>query len=48
MSHTVTDTPRPFQPPITQRDVELEVANCVGGEGSAQCGNNTALPGLVV
>src|SRR5262249_5411093 len=23
--------PRPFQPPVTQRDVEAEIAHCVGG-----------------
>jgi len=31
MSLSVRDTPRPFQPSITQRDLELEVAQCVGG-----------------
>ncbi len=31
MSLTVRDTPRPFQPPVAQRDVEAEVAHCVGG-----------------
>ncbi|MCE7004534.1 hypothetical protein LWC34_17100 [Kibdelosporangium philippinense] len=31
MSLSTRDTPRPFQPPITQRDLELEVAQCVGG-----------------
>ena len=31
MSPTVRDTPRPFQPAIAQRDIELEVAQCVGG-----------------
>jgi hypothetical protein len=30
MSHCVCDTPRPFQPSITQRDIEAEVAHCVG------------------
>jgi RNA-directed DNA polymerase len=25
------DTPRPFQPPVTQRDIEAEVICCVGG-----------------
>jgi RNA-directed DNA polymerase len=31
MSQSVCDTPRPFQPLITQRDLKLEVAQCVGG-----------------
>jgi hypothetical protein len=31
MSPTVRDTPRPFQPAVAQRDIELEVAQCVGG-----------------
>ncbi len=31
MSHSVSDTPRPFQPPVAQRDIEAEVAHCVGG-----------------
>jgi len=31
MSPTARDAPGPFQPAITQRDVELEVAQCVGG-----------------
>jgi hypothetical protein len=31
MSHILRDTLRPLQPPITQRDVEAEVAQCVGG-----------------
>jgi hypothetical protein len=31
MSPSTCDTPRPFQPPITQRDIEAEVAQCVGG-----------------
>src|SRR5256884_3751328 len=31
MSHILRDTPRPFQPAITQRDIETEVAHCVGG-----------------
>jgi hypothetical protein len=31
MSHPVSDTPRPFQPPVAQRDIEAEVAHCVGG-----------------
>jgi hypothetical protein len=31
MSPSTRDTPRPFQPPITQRDIEAEVAQCVGG-----------------
>jgi len=31
MSLGLRDTPRPFQPAITQRHIELEVAHCVGG-----------------
>jgi LuxR family maltose regulon positive regulatory protein len=31
MSLSICDTPWPFQPPVTQRDVKAEVAQCVGG-----------------
>jgi hypothetical protein len=31
MSAVLNDTPRPLDPPITQRHLETEVANCVGG-----------------
>jgi hypothetical protein len=31
MSHRLTDTPRPLNPPIAQRHLEAEVAHCVGG-----------------
>jgi len=31
MSRSVSDTPWPFQPPVAQRDIEAEVAHCVGG-----------------
>lgn len=31
MSNILRDTPRSFQPPITQRDIKAEVAQCVGG-----------------
>jgi CubicO group peptidase (beta-lactamase class C family) len=31
MSQLGLDTPRQFQPPVAQRDVEAEVAHCVGG-----------------
>ena len=31
MSTTATGTPWPFQPPVTQGDVEAEVIHCVGG-----------------
>jgi RNA-directed DNA polymerase len=31
MSETTRGTPRPLQPSVTQRDIELEVAQCVGG-----------------
>jgi hypothetical protein len=39
MSLSACDTPRPFQPSITQRDLELEVAQCVGGEVSPLLAN---------
>ena len=31
MSLTAGDTPRPFQPPVAQRDIKAEVIHCVGG-----------------
>jgi RNA-directed DNA polymerase len=31
MSTTASGTPWPFQPPVAERDVEAEVAHCVGG-----------------
>ena len=31
MSLTARDTPRPFQPPVAQRDIKAEVIYCVGG-----------------
>ena len=31
MSLTGRDTPRPFQPPVAQRDIKAEVIYCVGG-----------------
>jgi RNA-directed DNA polymerase len=31
MSRFVSDTPRSLQPSILQRDIETEVAHCVGG-----------------
>jgi len=31
MSRTVRDPPGPFHPAVAQRDIELEVAHCVGG-----------------
>ena len=31
MSPVAGDTPRPFQPPVAQRDLETEVIYCVGG-----------------
>jgi hypothetical protein len=34
MSETTRGTPRPLQPSVTQRDIELEVAQCVGGVSS--------------
>ena len=39
MSQVVFDTPRQFQPPVTQRDIELEVAHCVGGVASPLLAN---------
>ena len=31
MSQPARDTPRPFQPPVAQRDIKAEVIHCVGG-----------------
>jgi hypothetical protein len=31
MSRSVSDTPRPLQPSILKRDIETEIAHCVGG-----------------
>ena len=31
MSSIAGDTPRPFQPPVAQRDIKAEVIYCVGG-----------------
>jgi hypothetical protein len=31
MSLITGDTPRPFQPPVAQRDIKAEVIYCVGG-----------------
>src|SRR5258708_5923067 len=31
-------TPRPFQPPVAQRDIKGEVAYCVGGVATPPCG----------
>jgi hypothetical protein len=31
LSHRFVDTPWPLNPPITQQDLEAEIANCVGG-----------------
>ncbi len=39
MSLTGRDTPRPFQPPVAQRDIEAEVAHCVGGVKSPLLSN---------
>jgi hypothetical protein len=39
MSLTGRNTPRQFQPPIAQRDVEAEVAHCVGGVVTAALAN---------
>jgi hypothetical protein len=45
MSLCPVDTPRPFQPPVVQRDLEAEVAHCVGGVLSPLLAN-IALSGL--
>jgi RNA-directed DNA polymerase len=39
MSRTARDAPRPLQPAVTQRDIELEVAQCVGGVASPLLAN---------
>jgi Group II intron, maturase-specific domain/Reverse transcriptase (RNA-dependent DNA polymerase) len=39
MSLTAGDTPRPFQPPVTERDLETEVIHCVGGVASPLLAN---------
>ena len=39
MSCTGRGTPRPLQPSVTQRDIELEVAQCVGGVPSPLLSN---------
>lgn len=38
MSRRHLDTPSPLQPPVAQRDLELEVAKCVGGVITATWG----------
>ena len=45
MSLPTRDTPRPFQPPVAQRDIKAEVIYCVGGVISP-CLLNVALHGL--
>ena len=45
MSLIIRDTPRPFQPPVAQRDIKAEVIYCVGGVISPLL-LNVALPGL--
>ena len=45
MSLPVRDTPRPFQPPVAQRDIKAEVIYCVGGVISPLM-MNVALHGL--
>jgi hypothetical protein len=42
MSLTGRDTPRPFQPPVAQRDIKAEVAHCVGGVITAIWGEISA------
>jgi RNA-directed DNA polymerase len=39
MSLPARDTPRPFQPPVAQRDIEAEVIYCVGGVQSPLLAN---------
>ena len=38
MSLPAGDTPRPFQPPVAQRDIKAEVIYCVGGVITPPCG----------
>jgi RNA-directed DNA polymerase len=45
MSQPARDTPRPFQPPVAQRDIKAEVIHCVGGVISP-CLRNVALHGM--
>jgi len=45
MSLLAGDTPRPFQPPVAQRDIKAEVIYCVGGVTSPLL-LNVALHGL--
>jgi RNA-directed DNA polymerase len=45
MSQPARDTPRPFQPPVAQRDIKAEIIHCVGGVISP-CLLNIALHGL--
>src|SRR5262249_56546628 len=45
MSLTAGATPRPFQAPVAERDLEAEVIHCVGGVLSP-CLLNVALHGL--
>jgi hypothetical protein len=40
MSHRLTDTPRPLNPPIAQRHLEAEVAHCVGGVSTPPWGDH--------
>ncbi len=41
MSLPGRDTPRPFQPPVAQRDLKAEVIYCVGGVTTAVLVNVT-------
>jgi hypothetical protein len=45
MSLIACDTPRPFQPPVAQRDIKAEVIYCVGGVSSPLL-MNVALHGM--
>jgi len=38
MSLIAGGTPRPFQPPVAQRDIKAEVIYCVGGVITPPCG----------
>jgi K+-transporting ATPase ATPase C chain len=46
MSRSLRDTPRPFQPAITQRHIKAEVAQCVGGVVTPIRGNASAQPAV--
>ena len=45
MSLPGRDTPRPFQPPVAQRDVKAEVIYCVGGVGAWLVADSVVMAG---